>query len=431
MKKLSYLLLVLSTKLFYGQVGINTETPETTLDVVGKPNDVNHYDGIIPPRITGNQLAAKSYSSAKKGAIIFATSQPTNLSGQVINVTEPGLYYFDGEFWQSWREPLRYVVERGNYSSLPISFMPASNNPGEIHGSSTKARIGTKYGNYFFGDMNPLQTGNLNTGIGNQSMMSLTSGNGNSSLGDSALSQLTTGNYNSSFGNSALGLLTAGNENSVMGTFAGYSLKTGSKNTYIGHQSGVYSEAGFRNTALGNRSLYYATNGNDNTALGNATFSQRLTMGSYNIAIGAYAGSANVNSGVNKLGSHNVFIGTGAGFNNDNLSNKLIIHSNNTLPNFNGDTNYENADYYGNSSLSSLEKGLITGDFVERWVKLNGTLSIGASYMPNADTAFTKNIVAKADGTLGWENKISIPVPPTTGNYILKTINGIVQWVVE
>ena len=45
---------------------INTQTPETTLEVVGKPNDISHYDGIIPPRITGNQLAAKNISIHKK-----------------------------------------------------------------------------------------------------------------------------------------------------------------------------------------------------------------------------------------------------------------------------------------------------------------------------------------------------------------------------
>lgn len=68
MKKLSHLLLALTVVSIQGQVGINTQTPEATLEVVGKPNDINHYDGIIPPRITGNQLVAKTYSSSKKGA---------------------------------------------------------------------------------------------------------------------------------------------------------------------------------------------------------------------------------------------------------------------------------------------------------------------------------------------------------------------------
>ena len=97
-----------------GQVGINTQTPEATLEVVGKPTDTNHYDGIIPPRITGNQLAAKSYSSAKKGAVVFATAPATNLSGQVIHITESGLYCFDGNVWQPLskeKDPIEYYIQ--------------------------------------------------------------------------------------------------------------------------------------------------------------------------------------------------------------------------------------------------------------------------------------------------------------------------------
>jgi len=102
MKKLSHLLLTLIVVSIQGQVGINTQNPEATLEVVGKPNDVNHFDGIIPPRIAGDQLATKTYSSSKKGAVVFVVSPATNLSGQVIHVTEPGLYYFDGNLWQTF-----------------------------------------------------------------------------------------------------------------------------------------------------------------------------------------------------------------------------------------------------------------------------------------------------------------------------------------
>jgi hypothetical protein len=93
--------MVLASISISGQVGINTQTPATTLDVVGRPNDLNHYDGITPPRLTGNQLALKTYDSTKKGAIVFVTSPPSNSSGQVINLKEQGIYYFDGTLWQA------------------------------------------------------------------------------------------------------------------------------------------------------------------------------------------------------------------------------------------------------------------------------------------------------------------------------------------
>lgn len=100
MNKRTYFLLFLIAVSVEGQVGINTKSPEATFEVAGKPDDVNHFDGIIPPRISGDQLSRKSYSNSKNGAIVFVTSPPTFLSGQLVNVIEPGLYYFDGTRWQ-------------------------------------------------------------------------------------------------------------------------------------------------------------------------------------------------------------------------------------------------------------------------------------------------------------------------------------------
>jgi hypothetical protein len=74
MKTLLYFFLLIVGISVKAQVGINTTNPETTFEVVGKPNDPSHYDGIIPPRITGDQLASKSYSNTKKGAVVFVTS---------------------------------------------------------------------------------------------------------------------------------------------------------------------------------------------------------------------------------------------------------------------------------------------------------------------------------------------------------------------
>ena len=78
MQKIIYTFFLFFTIILQAQVGINTENPETTLEIVGKPNDVSHYDGILPPRITGDQLAAKPYPSTKKGAIGFVTEPATN-----------------------------------------------------------------------------------------------------------------------------------------------------------------------------------------------------------------------------------------------------------------------------------------------------------------------------------------------------------------
>ncbi|NRQ44902.1 hypothetical protein [Chryseobacterium sp. C-204] len=109
MKKSFNLLIFVFAIIVKAQVGVNTQTPAATLDIVGKPDLPNHFDGIIPPRITGDQLANKTYSVLQKGAIVYVTQPASNLLGQVIHIVEEGYYYFNGMFWnQMFKEPTYY-----------------------------------------------------------------------------------------------------------------------------------------------------------------------------------------------------------------------------------------------------------------------------------------------------------------------------------
>ncbi len=85
--------------LTFAQVGVNTDNPQATLDVVGKV-DNSTLDGIIAPRFTGDVLGSKTYTTAQTGALVYVTEAATNLSGQVVNAASPGYYYFDGSVWQ-------------------------------------------------------------------------------------------------------------------------------------------------------------------------------------------------------------------------------------------------------------------------------------------------------------------------------------------
>ncbi|GEM53502.1 hypothetical protein [Empedobacter brevis] len=90
---------LLSSAIAYSQVGINTENPNVTLDVVGKATDANSLDGITAPRLTGNQLRAKIYTIAQTGALVYITTPDTAPAGQTIDVKTIGYYYFNGTKW--------------------------------------------------------------------------------------------------------------------------------------------------------------------------------------------------------------------------------------------------------------------------------------------------------------------------------------------
>ncbi|RLJ32949.1 hypothetical protein CLU97_2419 [Chryseobacterium sp. 7] len=99
MKKLFLLIPAMISTIAYSQVGINTTTPQATLDVIGKPATPAVLDGIIPPRLTGVQLKAKTYTAAQTGAFVYVTTPDPSPSGQTINVTTVGTYSFDGSRW--------------------------------------------------------------------------------------------------------------------------------------------------------------------------------------------------------------------------------------------------------------------------------------------------------------------------------------------
>lgn len=91
---------LLLSRLVFSQVGINTDTPVSTLDVVGKAADTSSLDGITAPRLTGDQLRAKIYTTAQTGTLVYVTVSDTTPSGQTVNVTTTGYFYFDGTVWQ-------------------------------------------------------------------------------------------------------------------------------------------------------------------------------------------------------------------------------------------------------------------------------------------------------------------------------------------
>ncbi|MFT4170879.1 MAG: hypothetical protein QM653_17305 [Dysgonomonas sp.] len=89
----------------YGQTGINTSTPQATLDVEAVAS-ANYIAGMQAPRLTLAELTSKGntlYGSNHNGIIIYITdTSGGNNSGQRLNIASAGYYYFDGNFWQKF-----------------------------------------------------------------------------------------------------------------------------------------------------------------------------------------------------------------------------------------------------------------------------------------------------------------------------------------
>ena len=100
MKKTLLPLFLITSSFLYSQVGINTNNPKATLEVVAR-NTPSVFDGIIAPKLSGEQLSSKNYTAEQSGAIVYVTSAATNLQGQVVDVDKAGYYYFDGVKWKT------------------------------------------------------------------------------------------------------------------------------------------------------------------------------------------------------------------------------------------------------------------------------------------------------------------------------------------
>ncbi|RLJ30695.1 uncharacterized protein (TIGR02145 family) [Chryseobacterium sp. 7] len=102
-KQLLTLFAITTVSIAYGQVGINNASPKATLDVTAKNTNGSTPEGLIAPRLTGDQIQAANaqYGTDQTGTIVYATSAVTNPDAVTGNITAAGYYYFDGVAWQA------------------------------------------------------------------------------------------------------------------------------------------------------------------------------------------------------------------------------------------------------------------------------------------------------------------------------------------
>lgn len=101
--------LLLISSLSYSQIGINTVSPESTLQVVGYPSDISKSDGIIAPKISRANLIAKTaYTTNQAGAIIYVTDLTGTTNSSTAEILEIGYYFFNGNVWKSMNNDTKF-----------------------------------------------------------------------------------------------------------------------------------------------------------------------------------------------------------------------------------------------------------------------------------------------------------------------------------
>lgn len=138
--KFTHLTVILISGISFAQVGINTASPKTTLDVSatrdtsGVITNNTQTFGLQAPRLTRAELTANTatYGTNQTGALIYITDVTGgDATGQRINVTAMGYYYFDGTVWQRLTQATNAVAPAISTLQCTTAYLsPSTYTPG-------------------------------------------------------------------------------------------------------------------------------------------------------------------------------------------------------------------------------------------------------------------------------------------------------------
>lgn len=111
----------------FAQIGINTPSPKSTMDIsavrnaVGNITNNSQWVGLQAPRLTRGELTAitATYAAEQNGALIYITDVSSgNNSGQRVNIDSVGYYYFNGSLWQKIKDTSADISLYANNGTL-------------------------------------------------------------------------------------------------------------------------------------------------------------------------------------------------------------------------------------------------------------------------------------------------------------------------
>jgi len=303
-----YFLLIFIAYQSNAQIGINTTTPLSTLDIrANDPANPTNADGLLIPRV--DSFPFPFPNASQQSMMVYLT---TPFDGNI-----PGFYFWDATYtgWlpvggRNWKQTGNNDVLTtdfiGSINQKDINFKRYNTTSGIIgeyntaFGFNSLSNIWlthnycTAFGSYAMADHH----GMWNTAVGYNSLRNYGDSSYNTAIGvESQATNNNFANYNTSVGYKSLYALNYnGNENTVVGSLALSKFTGGDGNVTIGSKAMENLQYGVENTIIGYKAMNFATGASGITAVGARALEQNV-YGSNNTAIGYV--SLNLNNGSN------------------------------------------------------------------------------------------------------------------------------------
>lgn len=123
---------------YEGRVGVNTSTPAATLEVKDKATNV--LKGVLLSRVTSSEMKTMTYTGSvlqlnntHNSLLVYLkdTLPVSDRSGALVNVSEPGYYYYDSLI-SEWRHLLSDSRLEKPQFYMPSVVLPLDSTPSEL-----------------------------------------------------------------------------------------------------------------------------------------------------------------------------------------------------------------------------------------------------------------------------------------------------------